>query len=795
MVFFGYSSEPELSREAIYNAVRELDTVADLSVTSWEDLFVDGRVIIDSITDKIDASRCCAFDISTLNSNVLFELGYAIARKKQIWLLLEQGDSQSKENWSQFGLLADVSYVLWDNSQTIKSKYLASRPDQYTGSFFEREIEPHLDVHMSGSLFYAPSFHYTESVRVIDRRLELERHRGIHIITADPRESPIYSIDWFASKIYGSDATVLHFEAPRRDASNFHNARSALIGGLARGLERPLLMLAEEDYSPPLDYRNMLRTYRNASECESILDSWIRDQELKPHGGSRTPKIRLATELRTLRFGEHVAENEMENLPDYFVRTSAFEDVIADRQALFIGRKGTGKTANMLQAAATLTEDARNLVVVIKPAAYEFSSLLAVLTNLPISQQAYSIEALWRFLLVSEITSRVVEHLHSRPVYLSYTEEEAKLLQYAETVAFDLKSEFGVRFEQAVNSLTDLPSHSQSESDSRDYLNEALHTQAIQKLRALLGPVLKGKQRIALLIDNLDKGWEKTADIDLLSQLLLGLLSAVGRVKQDFEREDSWRERISLTVTVFLRSDIFAILHARAREPDKLPVAVVDWEDEDTLLRIIEERFLSARPEGTDPDELWTRFFCAEIDGLTTREYLVRRVLPRPRDLIFLCNAAVNSAVNRGSAGVEVADLRSAEMKYSQFAFESLLVEDGITIDAFQNILFEFISESSIVEETRVRELILRSGITNEAVDNVVSRLKSVSFFGIEVDAGKFEYPEVGALSDRAEAMSKKYRKEITAPLRFEIHPAYRPYLGIQSAPPFIPPTVPTTEN
>src|SRR5665213_1502394 len=769
MVFFAYSSEPELSREAIHNAVLELQTVEGLEAWSWEDLFIDGRVIIDSITEQIDASRCCAFEVSTLNSNVLFELGYAIARKKQIWLLLEQGDTGAKDNWEQFGLLADVGHVLWDNSQTIKSRYLSKRPDQYTGSFFERVIEPRLEVHVPGSLFYAPSFHNTESVRLIDRRLELERHRGIRVITADPRESPIYSVEWFANKIYTTDVSVLHFEAPRRDASNLHNARSAFIGGLALGLGRPLLMLAEEDYSPPLDYRGRLRAYRNANECESILDLWIRDQALRPYGGSRTPKIHLATELRTLRFGEHVAENEMENLPDYFVRTSAFEDVIADRQSLFIGRKGTGKTANMLAAAATLTEDARNLVVVIKPAAYEFSSLLAVLNNLPISQQAYSIDALWRFLLVSEITSRVVQHLGSRPVYVSYTEEEASLLQYADTLAFDLEAEFGVRFEQAVLSLTDLPSHSQSEADGRDYLNEALHAQAIQRLRALLGPVLKGKQRIAVLIDNLDKGWEKTADIDLLSQLLLGLLSAVGRVKQDFDREDSWRERVSLTVTVFLRSDIFAILHSKAREPDKLPVATVEWGDEETLLRVVEERFLSARPDGTDPSELWLRYFCSEIDGMTTREYLVRRVLPRPRDLIFLCNAAVSNAINRGSVSVEVVDLRAAEMKYSQFAFESLLVENGITIAEFQDVLFEFIGEPSILEESQVRQLIVSSGIAEEDVDKVIARLKSVSFLGIEVSSERFDYPEVGALTDRAEAMSKKFRNESGARHRFAI--------------------------
>jgi hypothetical protein len=65
MVFFGYSSEPELSREALYNAVRELGEVAELSTVSWEDLFVDGRVIIDSISCVSSLSRDKRFLAST----------------------------------------------------------------------------------------------------------------------------------------------------------------------------------------------------------------------------------------------------------------------------------------------------------------------------------------------------------------------------------------------------------------------------------------------------------------------------------------------------------------------------------------------------------------------------------------------------------------------------------------------------------------------------------------------------------------------------------------------------------
>lgn len=47
---------------------------------TWETLPVGGRLIIGQVLAAIEDSDVCVFDITTLNQNVLFELGYALTR-------------------------------------------------------------------------------------------------------------------------------------------------------------------------------------------------------------------------------------------------------------------------------------------------------------------------------------------------------------------------------------------------------------------------------------------------------------------------------------------------------------------------------------------------------------------------------------------------------------------------------------------------------------------------------------------------------------------------------------------
>ncbi len=781
-MFLGYSSQPELTRETLFNASRLLTDTGLVAVTSWEDLRVAGRVIVRRVLEAIQSSDVCAVDLSTLNENVLFELGYGIALAKPIWILLDKTDAHAVSQWREFQLLKGIGYSGWENSETIRDLFINGRPDIGEGNLYDDLIEPELEESVPGSLFYVQTYHNTEAARVLSRRLDHEVRRGVRLMAADPSESSLNPLQWYAAKAYASECTLIHFEAPRRQDATLHNQRAALVAGLAYGLGRPILMVGEHDYAPPLDYGDLLQVYSSARECELVVDGWLRDRNLPPRSGARTPRLKLATELRALRFGEPVAENERDELSEYFVETASFDGVMSSRDTLFIGRKGTGKTATMYQAAARLSEDVRNLVVVIKPAAYEFSSLVALLSTLPISMQQYSIEALWKFLLASEIANRVVETIEARTPGIPFSEAENQLLTFIASNDFGLRSDFGARFERTVATLTTLNLAQASESKGRDLLNEALHSRAIARLRALLGPVLKSRRRVAVLIDNLDKGWERSADLALLSKLLLGLLSATGRLRTDFSKEDYWREKVALTVTTFLRKDIFDYMLSVAREPDKIPASMVSWDDPAVLVRVVEERFLAARPDGTDPSELWQRFFCPTVCGIPTRDYLLGRCLPRPRDLIYWCNAAVVYAADRGNQRVEEADIQAAEVIYSQFAFEALLVENGISLAQFKRILFEFLGEPAILDVSQLRKLVAVAFIDdNLKVDDVIERLRRVAFLGAEVSEGQFEYSESGNSIDRTLVLARKYRESSGGVTEhYAVHPAYRAYLEMR---------------
>lgn len=779
--FLGYSSRPELAREALHRSSGLLTQIG-ITARSWEDLAIGGQIIISSVLSAIDDSDISIFDVSTLSPNVLYELGYAIGRAKRIWLLIDKSDSDAISRWQRFRLLSGVGYRGWTNSEEIRNMYLVDQPHLAGTTFYDQLIEPSLvDEPRGAAIFYMPMSYDTDASMAVDRRLAVEARQGIRLITADPTESALSPLSWYAQKVNESAATVVHFASERRALASIRNARAALIGGLATGLERPVLMLAEEDYSPPLDYQDRLKHYRSTDQCHEFIDRWLNEQQIRPDERYRARRLQLVTQLRGLRFGEHVAENESDSLSDYFVETAAFDQALKSKLMLFVGRKGSGKTANMLQAAARLQEDARNVVVVIKPAAYDFSALLTLLNHLPGEVKDYSVESLWRFLLQSELARTVISSIEARPVGVPYAEAELQLIRFADEAQFDLRADFAKRFEDAVSYLQgSRVSSAESVSAGRDLLNEALHTNAIRRLRKLLGPVLSGRERVAILIDNLDKAWDRRVDLEPLAHLLLGLLGAVGRVAQDFDREDSWRQRVELSLVVFLRSDIYAYLQRTAREPDKIPTQVLSWSREHLLLRLLEERFLAVRPPGTSPDELWERFFCNTVKGVDTREYLLSRVLPRPRDMVYICNAAVMSAVNDRHERIEESDILAAEMNYSHFAYEALLVENGITVEQLDDVLLEFMASDSILPVSAIKANLGLAGIKGDDVDQVIGRLKAVSFLGVEVDPEKFEYVEGDADSRRLDVLARKYAARAKKDPRCSIHPAYRAYLEIQ---------------
>jgi hypothetical protein len=181
-------------------------------------------------------------------------------------------------------------------------------------------------------------------------------------------------LTWYCQKLYGAFGFAAHFLSPAREGYRLHNARYALVSGLARGFGVKSLILTEQhDLLTPIDYRDAMRQYATPSEAARITTEWVaplaaqrtavRAQPPKPH----VDAVRLATELKDfhLELGEYVAENEANRLTEYFVETTAYTDVINGTHTIFVGRKGTGKTANLIRAADQIGGDVQNLVVLI----------------------------------------------------------------------------------------------------------------------------------------------------------------------------------------------------------------------------------------------------------------------------------------------------------------------------------------------------------------------------------------------------------------------------------------------
>jgi len=132
--------------------------------------------------------------------------------------------------------------------------------------------------------------------------------------------------------------------------------------------------------------------------------------------------------------------------------------------------------------------------------------------------------------------------------------------------------------------------------------------------------------KLTVLIDNLDKSWRKDAKLNILSRYILDLLGVSGRIFKELSYIKSIQTSISFSFNNILRSDIFKYLQTIAREPDKIEVSRLMWDDSEILLRIIEERFVELSNSKYKSSKLFSKFFIAKVEGISTKKYIINSI-------------------------------------------------------------------------------------------------------------------------------------------------------------------------
>jgi len=644
-------------------------------------------------------------------------------------------------------LVPDVGYVPYVNSKLLGEQFLNTKPWETTdqsllGPGFTRKASRPAYP----SLFYLKQPYDTDASLTLTETLELSTFaEGLFI--DNPKDNPTSTLNWYAEKIRDSDGLVVHLLAHVQEGQQRHNLKCAFLAGLGYALHGRVLMLAPDPYDTPMDYRSILHVHATADACRTAVNKWLSQiEELlpkkRPQQLDSTAVTTPMLELRGLRVGEHVAEHEFSSLDNYFVQTSDYITALESEQVVFVGRRGTGKTAILYALSQQLRRRPGTHVCVIKPVGYEVNGIIRVLGQIAHkAEQGYLLESLWKLLIYSELAISIADEVRERGPEQAHllTDAESRLLEFVHEHQHLLSLPFSIRVDRAISPL--LESDADEDADrQRAKISESLHVGVIRDLRDIIGEAMANRSRVAILIDNLDEPWAPGSHIEYLGDLLLGLLRVARDIVEDFHRSNRRRKRINASVVLFIRSDIFYHVQQAATEQDKLPVHVLYWGDREQLLHVIDERLRNAAAGRLSAGQVWDSLFTDSVASRHPRDFVSNTALARPRDLIYLVGEAIATAVNRQHSIVTESDLFDARRRYSEFAFRSILAEDDPRRGQLESVLYEFAGAQAVMTRSEVEGTIGGAGLSKENVDYYFDLLCDLNFLGIEGVDG-FRYP------------------------------------------------------
>lgn len=732
--FFAYSSKPQCCENAIEKAIKEINMGKTVHIKSWKKLRTNGKLIINEVLSEImNADFFCA-DLTGLNDNVLFEIGFAIGLNKPIWLIFDTSHIESMRRYREIDFFSTIGYAKYSCTTHIVTSFYSDEVYKKSGSLeaMTKNCTRRQEAYHLLFLKNQIDTNFSESIIGIIKKKKLTP------IIDDATDTKTQSITWYLSRLLTTPAILAEFSTTDRDRHEVQNSKCSTICGIAVGLGSEVLMVCEDPYETPLDYKELLKKYKTPSECEMVVEPFVEKiknvsfellQRKKKH-----TKIKLERGiLHNISFGEFLAEHEGDRLQEYYVETTSYSNLVKNEYNIVVGRKGTGKTATLYYLKSLLDSDQRNHVCTIKPISFDLEGLLYTLLGTPEDfEKTYLIESVWKLLIYTEIAKSIYEILKEKKVY-SLSGEEFNFIDFVESNTEMFLADFHERIEEKLKEINSFVK--QNSNDFKIKVSEILHSQELKKIRDHIINVFDKDKKIFVIIDNLDKSWKKGAHIEYQSKWILGLLGLTGRIIRDLSYSKKINKNIEFHLTIFLRSDIFNYILQFAREPDKIEYTKLKVEDKETLYRIIEERFVELSEEEYTYNDLWLKFFPKEINGVSVKDYIYERIIPRPRDMIFFFNKMKERAILRGHTSFLKEDIDDAYKEYSEWVFSSILVENGITIKQMEDFLYELVGDAPILSKNDIFQKTISAHIKLDEkydIDEFIDHLVALSILGRE---------------------------------------------------------------
>jgi hypothetical protein len=748
-LFFAYPSAPETSADAIRGAIALLrkNNTSDITLIDWKDLPIEGNIIFCEICEAIRKSSCVVRNTTYTNFNILFEYGYAIGAGKAIWPLVEEGVAQENRIYSTLNTLTTIGYSSFTNSRSMYSKILKKQPWKRITRFDLPNPLGKEATRDAISLLYLQSKVDNEpSLRISEALMKIT----MKVIEDNPRESSFRPLSWYLNAIKKSYAVVIHLGNNRMEGYDFHSAKCALVAGISLASGRRLLIIGEDISSPPIDYHDILRSYTSAGRAQQIMTDFITPindyifnfRKYIVHDLS-LPKRAVDVEddiLAVINLGDYIAEDEEQSLSNYFVETPQFLMALEPDFKVFVGRKGSGKSANFYMIMNKLFKEKRNVVVNIKPKEWQFNELVDFIKReLGKLDKGYLLQSWWKFMIYSEVIKTCYEKIKEKPVSATFSACEDEIIRYVDKRTDILQLSFTSRL---VNTVRDLVKN-YGELEKEIPLSEILHDKEIVVMhRMLLDYTKEHKGRCTIVIDNLDANWYLGEDYHIMADILLALIDSAGDTWRTCKRElNRLRIDTGISILIFLRNDVFQVVLGKAREPDKLQYELILWDNTDRLLEIVNQRILHSLV-GRDIYTLnWADILEFGFTPNDMKNFIMNNLIWRPRDFIFFFERAFFYARARSAKYLGLQDFKDAMTEYSEHAFRSLCGESQPYIPNMEDLILGFAESHPRLSLNDVQLKLKDAGIKKRDIRMTIDFLVQANFLGYRAGKDSYRFP------------------------------------------------------
>jgi hypothetical protein len=537
-------------------------------------------------------------------------------------------------------------------------------------------------------------------------------------------------------------------------------------------MERSLLLLQHGEDPVPLDYRDLVSSFRFPNH----IDEYVADFAASIGERFQATSPPLNTEPRTLlellNLGASAAENELNDLAHYYLETDEFRRASRGEVRIVTGRKGAGKTALFAQLRDRKRRDRSKLVLDLKPEGFQLLKFRErVLDYLDEGSREHTITAFWEYLLLLEMCHKLLEkdkdaHMRDSRLFEPYR-QMAEAYYSDDDVAEGDFSERMLALTQRI--ADDFDASRQGEQRvqlASGAVTELLHRHDVAHLRDQVATYLEIKNGVWLLFDNLDKGWpaQGITAADVLT--LRSLIDAMSKIERAMGKRD-----IECHGVVFIRNDVFELLLDNTPDRGKVASIALDWTDADLLREVLRKRFIYGAEvdEGMSFEDIWRRIAVPYVQGEESSQYLIERSLMRPRALIELVGYCRSHAVNLRHSRIELSDIEQGEDAYSSAQLENLNFELRDVYPSAGDLLYEFIGANETRSGTTTRATV--EARVGENWRELMELLLWYGFLGVVRDDNETSYI-YSVKYDMKRLKALAFKRELGDTM-FRINPAF----------------------